>query len=119
MRADAGGALFEIGADQLALDADEARALAEQRRTPSEEALGLLFERTEGWLAGIALALHALREPVSAEDIAQAITGDQREIADHLVEGRHARPGAAGASALPASDIGPGANDGAAVRLHP
>ena len=81
------GDLFEIRADQLALDADEALALAESTGANlSEPALGLLCERTEGWPAGIALALHALHEPVSAEDIAQAITGDQREIADYLVE---------------------------------
>ena len=81
------GNLLEIRADQLAFDVDETRALADSTGAQlSEEVLGLLCERTEGWPAGIALALHALPEPVSAEDIAQTITGEQREIADYLIE---------------------------------
>ena len=81
------GDLLEIRADQLALDADEVLTLAEDSGARlSGEALGLLCERTEGWPAGIALALHSLNESVSAEDIAETISGDQREIADYLVE---------------------------------
>ena len=81
------GNLLEIRADQLAFGIDETRALADSTGAQlSEEVFGLLCERTEGWPAGIALALHALPEPVSAEDIAQTITGEQREIADYLIE---------------------------------
>ena len=81
------GDLFEIRADELSLDADETRALAVRSGTHlSEQALTILSERTEGWPAGIALALHALDETVSADDVARTITGDQLEIADYLVE---------------------------------
>ena len=81
------GELLEIHADELALDADETLALAESSGSHlSEQALRSLHERTEGWPAGVALALNALTEPASSDDVAETITGDQREIADNLFE---------------------------------
>ncbi len=81
----AAGELVEIRAEALAFDHDETRALASSLEVSlSDEALERLVDRTEGWPAGIALALHAMRE--HAESVDDLINGDQREIADYLVE---------------------------------
>jgi LuxR family transcriptional regulator, maltose regulon positive regulatory protein len=81
------GDLLEIRADKLALDADETRALAAARGVIiSEGSLELLRERTEGWAAGIALAVHAMDELTSGDSVAEGIGGEQRHIADYLME---------------------------------
>ena len=83
----ASGELVELRAEALALDDAETRALASSLGVSlSDEALELLRERTEGWPAGIALALHTMREQAGAEDLDERIRGSQREIADYLVE---------------------------------
>ena len=79
--------LFEIHADELALDADETLALAESSGSHlSEQALEWLRERTEGWPAGVVLALRALPESASSDDIAKTISRTQREIAEYAFE---------------------------------
>ena len=81
------GDLFEIRADELALNVDETRELvAFNGKHLSAEMLELLHERTEGWPAGIALALHTLDESAPVDDIAQTLSGGHREIADYLTE---------------------------------
>ena len=81
------GGLLEIRAEDLALDADEVRELAINSGTRlSEQTLELLHERTEGWPAGIALALHTLDESASAVEVARTISGSHRDIADYLTE---------------------------------
>ena len=83
----ASGDLVEVRAEALALDDGETRELASSLGVSlSDEALTLLRERTEGWPAGIALALHAMREHAGLEGVGERISGDQREIADYLVE---------------------------------
>ena len=80
------GELLEIRADRLAFDFDEIRALALRRTVGlSEPCLNVIHERTEGWPAGIELALRAAdqRAPGDGDEV---IRGTQREIADYLVE---------------------------------
>jgi LuxR family maltose regulon positive regulatory protein len=81
------GDVLEIRADRLALDADETRNLAASNgASPSDRSLAIIRERTEGWPAGIALALRAAAEHASADAVADGLRGTQREIADYLVE---------------------------------
>jgi LuxR family transcriptional regulator, maltose regulon positive regulatory protein len=81
------GDLLEIRAANLALDAEEIRSLAASSgRLLSERSLELLRERTEGWAAGIALAMHAEDDLTSGDAIAEGIAGQQRQIADYLME---------------------------------
>jgi LuxR family maltose regulon positive regulatory protein len=81
------GDLLEIRADRLALDAEEIRALAVSSGAMcSERSLKLLRERTEGWAAGIALAMDAVHDGASGEAVAEGIAGEQRQIADYLLE---------------------------------
>lgn len=79
--------VLELRANRLALDSDETRELASHHGASlSEPSLTLIRERTEGWPAGIALALRAASEPVSADAVADGLRGTQRKIADFLVE---------------------------------
>jgi len=81
------GMLLEIRADKLALDAEETRDLAAGGGARlSAASLELIRERTEGWPAGIALALRAASEPTVGDAVAESLHGTQREIADYLLE---------------------------------
>jgi LuxR family maltose regulon positive regulatory protein len=80
-------AVLEIRADRLSLDAAETRDLAARHGADlSEESLTLIHERTEGWPAGIVLALRAACKQAAAHVVAAGLRGTQREIADYLVE---------------------------------
>ena len=81
------GNLVEIRAEDLAFDPGEIREMAATRGMDlPDDALEVLGARTEGWPAGIALSFQALGESATADDVTQTITGDQRQIADYLVE---------------------------------
>ncbi len=81
------GDVLEVRASKLALDSSETRDLATSNGANlSETALALIRERTEGWPAGIALALRAAGEHASGDIVADALRGTQRDIADYLVE---------------------------------
>ena len=81
------GDLLEIRADKLAFDAEETRALtASAGALFSERSVELLHERTEGWAAGISLAMHAVDDLASGDAVVERITGRQRHIADYLIE---------------------------------
>jgi LuxR family maltose regulon positive regulatory protein len=83
----ASGDLLEIRADRLAFDSEEIRALARGGGAVfSDSSLELLRERTEGWAAGIALAMRGADDVGSGEEVAAGIAGEQRQIADYLVE---------------------------------
>jgi LuxR family transcriptional regulator, maltose regulon positive regulatory protein len=80
------GELLEIRADRLAFDVDEIRALAVRRGTVmSESSLKVVHERTEGWAAGVELALRAMSDAPPGAGVAVAL-GTQREVADYLLE---------------------------------
>ena len=81
------GDLLEIRANDLALDAEEVWALAAASGGHfSERSLELLRERTEGWAAGVALAMQAVEDDASGEAVAEGISGQHRQIADYLME---------------------------------
>jgi LuxR family maltose regulon positive regulatory protein len=80
------GELLEVRANQLAFDFDETRALAVSRSTVlSEASLRVIHERTEGWAAGLELALRATSDAAPGAGVAAAL-GTQREVADYLRE---------------------------------
>ena len=83
----AAGDVLEIRAERLALDSDETRELAASSGARlSERSLETIRKRTEGWPAGIALALRAAGEPATGDAVAEGLQGTQREIADYLLE---------------------------------
>ena len=78
--------LLELRADQLSYEFEETRALSVRRGTGlSGAALNDIHQRTEGWPAGVELALRAANGPVSEGDNGMA-HGTQREIAEYLLE---------------------------------
>ncbi|MCZ7588783.1 MAG: LuxR C-terminal-related transcriptional regulator [Gaiella sp.] len=83
----AAGDLVELRAEHLTFDAREARALTTLSGADlSEPSLERLRERTEGWPAGMVLALQALRGSASGDGVLERISGPQRAIADYFAE---------------------------------
>jgi LuxR family transcriptional regulator, maltose regulon positive regulatory protein len=81
------GDLLEVRADNLAFDADEVRALAASSGAPfSDRALESLRQRTEGWPAGVALAMQAVDDQAAGDAVVESIGGRQRQIADYLMD---------------------------------
>jgi len=78
------GVLAEYGMEQLAFDREETRRLLELHGVDAEdEALDALLTATEGWAAGIYLAvLAAHRRGAALAEV--PITGDRYEIAEYL-----------------------------------
>jgi LuxR family maltose regulon positive regulatory protein len=80
-----GGRVLELGAGELAMDGDEARALLEGAGVaPTGPDLAELVGRTEGWPVGLYLAALALRAGGAQRDAGFAFTGDDRFMADYL-----------------------------------
>ncbi|GAA1782216.1 AAA family ATPase [Agromyces lapidis] len=76
-----GGEVVEIGADQLRLDAGDARRVFDTLEAAADdEDLARLVAHTEGWPTGIALAALAARDGGHPVDI----DGDDRFVADYL-----------------------------------
>jgi LuxR family maltose regulon positive regulatory protein len=83
----ASGDLVEIGPALLALDAEETRAVAASGGLDlTEESAEALRDRTEGWAAAVVLAALSLRGREDAAERAAALSGDQQQIADYLLE---------------------------------
>ncbi|HVN61059.1 MAG TPA: LuxR C-terminal-related transcriptional regulator [Gaiellaceae bacterium] len=83
----ASGELLEIGTELLALDAEETRAVAASGGLElTAESAEALRERTEGWAAAVVLAAMSLRGREDAAERAAALSGNQRDIADFLLE---------------------------------
>ena len=81
----ANGGLLRIGAEELAMDEDEASALLGQAEVQVDRpALESLVLRTEGWPAGLYLAAIALRESADPTASAERFAGDDRVVADYL-----------------------------------
>jgi LuxR family maltose regulon positive regulatory protein len=86
-RVRASGELVEIGAALLALDAEETRAVAASNGLElTEQGAEALRERTEGWAAAVVLAALSLSGREDAGERVADLTGEQRHIADYLVE---------------------------------
>lgn len=81
-RSRASGDVFEIGAADLALDAEGARQIFRHARVPATtKLLDTVTARTEGWPAGLHLAALIVRESPDAADV---IVGEDRFVADYL-----------------------------------
>ena len=81
------GALREIRARELAFTADEASELiAREGIELSRESVELLVERTEGWPAGLYLAVLWLRNLDDPDQGVRAFVGSARHVADYLTD---------------------------------
>ena len=80
------GDLTEIRAADLRFTRDEAKALFEAAGIPlSDPALGLLYERTEGWVAGLRLAALSLAGHPDPDRFAAEFSGSERTVAEYLL----------------------------------
>jgi LuxR family maltose regulon positive regulatory protein len=80
------GELTEIRAADLRFTVAEAKALFEAARIPlSDSALGLLYERTEGWAAGLRLAALSLAGHGDPDRFAAEFSGSERTVAEYLL----------------------------------
>lgn len=82
------GHLLEIGASTLRFSVDEARELLRDRGalTLSEDQIGRLHQRTDGWAAALWLAALALRERQDADSFVANFTGSSTDVADYLLD---------------------------------
>jgi LuxR family transcriptional regulator, maltose regulon positive regulatory protein len=80
------GELTEIRAGDLRFSLAEARALfAAAGVQPSDPALALLVDRTEGWAAGLRLAALCLAGHDDPERFAAEFSGTERTVAEYLL----------------------------------
>ena len=80
------GELTEIRAADLRFTLDEAKALFEAAGIPlPDPALGLLYERTEGWAAGLRLAALSLAGHPDPDRFAAEFSGSERTVAEYLL----------------------------------
>ena len=80
------GELTEIRAADLRFTRQEARALFETAGIElSGPALGLLYERTEGWAAGLRLAALSLAGHPDPDRFAAEFSGSERTVAEYLL----------------------------------
>ncbi|MGZ6566316.1 MAG: LuxR C-terminal-related transcriptional regulator [Solirubrobacteraceae bacterium] len=81
------GHLAELRSADLAFTFDEAAALFELADLElTADQLRALHERTEGWGAGLRLAALSLQSCDDAEELIRTFAGDERTVADYLVE---------------------------------
>jgi LuxR family transcriptional regulator, maltose regulon positive regulatory protein len=80
------GELTEIRADDLRFSLADARALfAAAGVELSDPALGMLYERTEGWAAGLRLAALSLAGHPDPGRFAAEFSGSERTVAEYLL----------------------------------
>ena len=80
------GELTEIRADDLRFSRTEARALLDAAGvTLSDSALDVLYNRTEGWAAGLRLAALSLAGHPDPERFAAEFGGSERTVAEYLM----------------------------------
>jgi LuxR family transcriptional regulator, maltose regulon positive regulatory protein len=80
------GELTDIRADDLRFTAAEARALfAAAGVQLSDPAVGMLVERTEGWVAGLRLAALSLAVHPDPDRFAAEFSGTERTVAEYLL----------------------------------
>jgi LuxR family maltose regulon positive regulatory protein len=80
--------LLEVDAKSLSFDKSETTsfltAASDRNLSPAE--IDLLHERSEGWVAGLQLAVAALKGHAGASELATIFTGRFRDIADYLAK---------------------------------
>jgi LuxR family maltose regulon positive regulatory protein len=80
------GELTEIRADDLRFSRTEARAMLDAAGVAlSDSALDLLYNRTEGWAAGLRLAALSLAGHPDPERFAAEFGGSERTVAEYLM----------------------------------
>ena len=80
------GELTEIRPDDLRFTLGEARTLFQGAGVElPEPALALLYERTEGWAAGLRLAVLSLAGHADTERFADEFSGSERTVAEYLL----------------------------------
>ena len=80
------GELTEVRADDLRFSLGDARAMFRAAGVElSESALALLHERTEGWAAGLRLAVLSLAGHPDPERFAAEFSGSERTVAEYLL----------------------------------
>ena len=80
------GELAEIRGPDLSFSLAETRELLRAARIRlSDEGLALLYERTEGWAAGLRLAAISLAHHPNPERFVQEFSGSERTVAGYLV----------------------------------
>ena len=80
------GELTEIRAADLRFTRSDARALFDAAGIAlSDPALGLLYERTEGWAAGLRLAALSLAGHPDPDRFAAEFSGSERTVAEYLL----------------------------------
>lgn len=79
------GDVTEVGTAELAFTEAEIAAMIGNDRVDGE-AIRELRERSEGWVAGIRLAVLWLQRSGNAEDLGTCFQGTHRDIADYLAE---------------------------------
>jgi len=86
-RLELGGQLHRVPPDTVAFTFDEATALLGSAPAPVDAAQAqVLWTRTEGWAAGLALVLLALREHGDAARLVDSLSGTTAPVADYLLE---------------------------------
>jgi LuxR family transcriptional regulator, maltose regulon positive regulatory protein len=79
------GLLLEIGPTELALTAHEAHTLLDMLHVDLEaDAFDVLYERTEGWAAGVYLAAVTARTTANPSRTVREFGGDDRSIFEYL-----------------------------------
>jgi LuxR family maltose regulon positive regulatory protein len=80
------GELTEVRAADLRFTLDESRDLLDAAGVRlSEQALSLLYERTEGWAAGLRLAALSLAGHPDPDLFAAGFSGSERTVAEYLL----------------------------------
>ena len=81
------GDLVEIRADDLSFSRIEALSMMQREDVPlTDDSVGDLVQRTEGWPAGLYLAALSLVGRTDPDAFVQKFTGDNRFIGDYLTE---------------------------------
>ncbi len=80
--------LVEVRLPDLRFTHDEATTFLQRMgpETLSQRAIAALEERTEGWIAGLQLAVLSMRSEQDAATFLATFTGDHRHVVDYLVE---------------------------------
>jgi LuxR family maltose regulon positive regulatory protein len=82
------GQLAEVTVEDLRFTADEAAGFLEQAMALRISPRGrrTLHDRTEGWIAGLQLAALSLRRTDDSERFIATFAGDNRHVADYLID---------------------------------
>lgn len=78
--------LLELDAQSLQFDKAESFSFLSMDERLDDTAIELLYERSEGWIAGLQLASAALRNTGEARNLTASFTGTLRDISDYLAK---------------------------------